>query len=93
VPFQVQYVEDAAVGVARGLAVVEAVNGSLRVVRVRPPPETGPGVDTDFAIGAGSSASVPAWLAALAVAGLLILLTIAVMRLVPDRRAEAGSST
>jgi hypothetical protein len=93
VPFQVRYLEENGEGVARAIAVVEQGAGSPRIVRFEPPPDPGPGVDPDFATHAGSSAAIPAWLAALGLAGLLILVTIGLMRLVPEPETQTGSST
>lgn len=90
VPFQVHSLDDGVVGVARAFAVVEREAGSLRVVRFLPPPDTGPGADPDFAIAAGTSASAPAWFAAVALAGLLIVVTIGLMRLAPEPRPQTG---
>jgi hypothetical protein len=93
VPFQVRYLVEDGEGAARAFAVVGPRAGSPRIIRLQPPPDSGPGVDPDFAARAGSSAAVPAWLAALGIAGLLILVTIGLMRLVPQPETQTGSST
>ncbi len=78
--------------VARAYAVVERRGGSLRIVRLEPPADTGPGIDPDFA--EASAAGVPplAWAGAIGAAALLILLTIGLMRLAPPPEAQTGSS-
>jgi hypothetical protein len=81
VPFQVIQADDA---VARAYAVVERRGGSLRIVRFEPPPDTGPGVDPDFAEASGAGLPPLGWAAAIGAAALLILLTIGLMRLVPE---------
>lgn len=90
VPFQVVELDGTA---ARAFAVLERRDGSLRIVRFQPPPDTGPAADPDFARRPRRGVPRPAWLVALGVAILLVVATAAVMRLVPEPgpRAEPGA--
>jgi hypothetical protein len=84
VPFRIVTV-DGAVLVGTATVNGDRVLDAGRTAEIPPlPSEGGRGLDR----GAGL-----AWLAALGVAGLLILLTIGLMRLVPEPEAQTGSST
>jgi hypothetical protein len=89
VPIQVEHVDGT---VARTFAVVDRRQGSLRIVRLEPPPDTGPGLDPGFARASSSAVPAFAWFTALGVATLLILLTVGLMRLAPEPRPQTGSS-
>ncbi|HZD18444.1 MAG TPA: hypothetical protein VE669_09915 [Actinomycetota bacterium] len=91
VPFQLRYADGDTVAVARAFAVVERRNGPLRIVGFRAPPDTGSGVDPDFAVRHAQAAPAEAWTGAVGVAVLLILLTLGLMRLVPEPSARDRS--